>query len=310
MSKISVAMTTYNGEKFILQQLQSLLNQKRRPDEVIIRDDCSKDSTVNIIENFIKNNNLTSWKLIINNKNCGYIENFRKAICDTQGDIIFLCDQDDIWHKDKIERMSSLMEQNEDIKALACSYNFIDAENREITGEEKFYTPKNNKEALSKIDYGKILYYNIAQGCAAAYRRNICEKYINSASSSLPHDWALNIISYETSGLYYLNEELFSYRLHTNNTTGIMNKDSSVKNRIPNLENYALFMQEVSTLNIKEECKKIYSEVSIFTRNRIKFLKNKKISTWLKGFKNKNALKILFLPYLKDLALVITRKIA
>nr|AIA93132.1 Glycos_transf_2 [uncultured Oenococcus sp.] len=71
-----VIIATYNGEKYIQKQLQSILNQRQQPDEVIIRDDCSTDSTGNLIESFIKENGLSNWSFKINAFNKGYRGNF------------------------------------------------------------------------------------------------------------------------------------------------------------------------------------------------------------------------------------------
>ena len=77
---ISIAMTTYNGEKFVIKQLQSLLNQTLQPDEVIIHDDRSSDSTPELVQKFIKENNLTNWHFSVNEKNLGYKQNFYETI--------------------------------------------------------------------------------------------------------------------------------------------------------------------------------------------------------------------------------------
>ena len=95
MSKISVAMTTYNGEKYIEKQLESLRLQTRKIDEVIICDDRSKDNTEKVVTDYINKYNLTGWKFIVNEKNLGFIENFKKSMRLTTGDYIFLADQDD-----------------------------------------------------------------------------------------------------------------------------------------------------------------------------------------------------------------------
>lgn len=85
---ISVALCTFNGEKFIAQQLQSIVNQTIMPDEIIVCDDCSKDRTVNIIRETLKDYN-GHWQFVCNQENLGYKKNFEKAIGLCQGDIIF-----------------------------------------------------------------------------------------------------------------------------------------------------------------------------------------------------------------------------
>ena len=94
--RLSVAMCTYNGEKYIREQLMSIRNQTLRIDEIVICDDCSEDDTVEIIENLIRQYDLPV-RLHVNTWNHGYRKNFEQAICRCSGDIIFLSDQDDIW---------------------------------------------------------------------------------------------------------------------------------------------------------------------------------------------------------------------
>lgn len=99
MEKISVALATYNGEKYIEKQLDSIRNQTIKPDEVVIVDDKSSDRTVALINEFIAVNNLVNWKLFVNEKNVGYRKNFYNALKKVTGEVIFLSDQDDEWHK-------------------------------------------------------------------------------------------------------------------------------------------------------------------------------------------------------------------
>ena len=103
--KISVVMTTYNGEKYVEEQLDSIRVQTRKADEVLIFDDQSSDKTVKIIQHYIDDNKLNNWKITVNAVNKGWRKNFFDGIQETSGDVIFLCDQDDIWVPDKIEKI-------------------------------------------------------------------------------------------------------------------------------------------------------------------------------------------------------------
>lgn len=100
---VSIAMTTYNGEKFIKKQLDSIINQTYKNLEIIICDDGSTDKTIDIIKEYQKKDKRI--KLYINEKNLGFSKNFEKAISLCKGDYIALSDQDDIWELDKIETM-------------------------------------------------------------------------------------------------------------------------------------------------------------------------------------------------------------
>ena len=99
-------MATYNGEKYVIEQLESIKNQSLKPDEVIISDDCSTDNTRSLISEYIKKHNLTNWSLIENHVNKGYKKNFIDSLKFVNGDIVFLSDQDDVWDKEKIRKMA------------------------------------------------------------------------------------------------------------------------------------------------------------------------------------------------------------
>lgn len=127
--KISLVMATYNGAKYLNEQLDSIKNQTLKLDEVIIVDDVSTDDTSYLVEKYISNHQL-NWMFIKNEKNLGYKGNFKKGLAHARGDVIFLCDQDDIWHLDKVERMVEVLNHHPEIKTLASSFNFVDGQGK------------------------------------------------------------------------------------------------------------------------------------------------------------------------------------
>lgn len=226
--KISVAMTTYNGEKYIQKQLESLMNQIQKADEVIIADDLSKDNTANICRKFILDNNLTNWQFYVNEKNIGFIQNFRNAIERTTGDIIFLCDQDDIWLPCKIKELSNILKDNQKVLSVNSSFNFIDQNDKLISVEQKNNYSNQNlidykiaSKNIVSIDYKTIIRYNISPGCTMAFRSLIKEDFLNQEPSKLPHDWEINLYASIKDGLYFYNKPLINYRIHSSNTIGI-----------------------------------------------------------------------------------------
>lgn len=102
--KTSVALCTYNGEKYIKEQLDSILNQTKKVDEIIVCDDCSSDKTVEILNHY-SSTNPGLFKIYINEQNLRSVKNFEKAITLCTGDIIFLSDQDDFWVNEKSGRI-------------------------------------------------------------------------------------------------------------------------------------------------------------------------------------------------------------
>lgn len=238
---ISVAMTSYNGEQYIIKQLQSLIDQTIPPDEVIIVDDCSLDGTVEVIKNFISVNSLgRHWKLICHDQNKGFIETFFQAITNTNGEYIFLCDQDDLWASNKIALMVKEMIKNPNILALSSRFQKIDEFDNNIKNNSMILYSNNNlirkpikENECVKIDVKEVLKYNISPGCTTAFKSTIIEKYkkLNQNATKLPHDWKINIIAALGNGLYFLNTTTTYYRLHHNNTLGI-NRSFNITERI------------------------------------------------------------------------------
>lgn len=227
MEKISVALATYNGEKYIEKQLDSIRNQTIKPYEVVIVDDKSSDRTVALINEFIAVNNLVNWKLFVNEKNVGYRKNFYNALKKVTGEVIFLSDQDDEWHKNKIEVMLKLLRENTDIYALNSAVNLIDeSSNKIILKLEKNYYNSNflyMEHIPQKIEYFDIAYiglHNVSPGCTMAVRREIVDIFLHSYNYLLPHDWFMNLIASADRKCAFLNVALTDYRQHGNNAIG------------------------------------------------------------------------------------------
>lgn len=221
--KTSVVMTTYNGEKYIKEQLVSIMNQTIAPDEVVVVDDASNDATVHIIKEFIEKNKLNHWKFIENTKNLGFNLNFRKALSYSSNELVFLCDQDDIWKENKIESMKKVFQDYTSVYLLACSFDKIDSKGH-VT-KENCSVYKKRLNVLSKITLGELLKDNFAQGCCMAVRREVIKELENDTQNDLEHDWSLALIAALKDGCYFLNQPLIQYRIHLNNTIGFEEKD-------------------------------------------------------------------------------------
>lgn len=223
---ISVVIATYNSEKYIIQQLESIVQQTRNVDEVIIQDDCSTDNTINVVKEFIKNNNLINWKIESNLQNKGYISTFKEAIKRSNGDIIILCDHDDEWVSNKVEIIEKSFNENDNVLVLATSFIKIDENGNEIPVKKKMGRSNNNlirrslkKGQINKMSLRDIAIYNITPGCTCAFsskiKRHIEEEY------KFPHDWQIETVGACMDGLYYLDVVTTKYRIHSKNTIGL-----------------------------------------------------------------------------------------
>lgn len=278
--KLSIAMTTYCGEQYVEEQLESLLMQTRSPDEVVIFDDVSTDRTAELVTAFIERNCLENWKFAVNEKNLGFIANFRRAISATSGDIIFLCDQDDIWNLDKLESFEKKFIAHPDILALNGSFNFIDGDGKRIKTKKKHGRSNHglvffdvNPGDLIEIPYIDIIKGNISPGCCMAFRAELKEHYLGNTTGLIPHDWELNIFACEKGKLGFYNIPVIQYRIHGENAIGI--------------KPYNERIQKTFLSNREKRLKILYEQEKMveFLSNQIK-AENLEILTYVKHYKS------------------------
>lgn len=207
--KISIVMSTYNGEKFITEQLDSLRNQTLAANEVLIIDDCSTDKTVDIIKKYINKYQLTAWNIDVNQKNLGWRQNFMNGIWRSSGELVFTCDQDDIWRKDKLAIMNKIMEENPKITLLTSNYQEFYEDEHTVSG------PWKNDKKLHKISLPNNYLLVKSPGCTHCIRRSLVDLSKKYWQPAYPHDalfWRLAIFS---DGLYTYTDTLINWRKHT-----------------------------------------------------------------------------------------------
>lgn len=289
---ISIVMTTYNGSSFIGEQLNSILQQTLAPDEVIIQDDNSTDGTAEIVQNFLKDHNLESWKLFVNKKNLGWTSNFYDALKKSCGSIVFCSDQDDVWLPEKIEIMTNIMLQNPAILSLTCNRIVIDGSGKEnnLLNSEENYTFK-----CTNVSNPKKFNNRVLLGCCSAYRKGLIEKYIEINDREYGHDAQLAKISALQDGAYYLQCRLVKYRIHNSNTSGVSGDvpigSSTLDKRKQFLEKNIEWLNKLYKIEIDKEKKKVIKSHYILQRNRLKFLEN--------GWRGSGSLLVAFPKYIE-----------
>ena len=262
---VSVCMGTYNGETYIEQQLNTILQQTKAPEEVILCDDRSTDSTVSIIEQFIRKNGLDGkWKLYRNKINKGYPSNFYYACSLCNEEIVFLADQDDIWKNDKIEKMCRVMEENHRAKSICCKFNLMDEKEQEI---HSIMAPTHAHETgeVRNVPIEEIFYKCQWPGMVMAYRRDWYESW-TKGNYQIPHDFLIAARAAEEGGFFQLDETLAYHRRHDHNIGGeehhirkLLNKDRKLKE----IQDYLQILQQF----LKEE---------VLTTETAKLLLNRK----------------------------------
>ena len=132
---LSVALITYNGEKYLLEQLESLKNQTRLPDELVVCDDGSTDGTLEILQKFIVSAPFPV-RVFQNTKNVGPGFNFRKVFFLCEKDLVFFCDQDDVWYPDKLARAEAVFRAEPEVGLVLMNDRWVNAEGKPLLGSD------------------------------------------------------------------------------------------------------------------------------------------------------------------------------
>lgn len=213
----SIVMTTYNGEKYIYEQLQSLFNQTVTPKEVLIFDDCSTDSTIKSIHNFITNHHL-DWKLIINSNNRGWKKNFMMGLAQARYELIFLCDQDDVWNNDKCEIMISALNSNPGCNLLMSNYTAF-AEDKSVKIPISMRYQKNNKK-IYKIELNiRNLVSVLRPGCTYLLKNSFFKKISPFYIEGVAHDRFIYQLGVLTESAYLIQTKTINFRRHNSNNS-------------------------------------------------------------------------------------------
>ena len=330
MGTLSVALALYNGEKFLEPQLDSLLQQTRQADEVILCDDCSTDRTAALAERFIEEHGLSHWKLFRYEANGGYQRNFCRALEQATGDLIFLCDQDDVWLPHKLEEMERLCEAHQEILSLSSSFQMIDAKGKPLEETESpgwsnhgLVPMEVGQGELVQIPFSVILQYNLFPGCTTVVRRELKDRYLQSSERQMPHDWELNLLAGSEEGLYFYNRPLIAYRIHGNNTIGHSSNrheakfkmESTREKRLRIVEEYLGHAQLLSRLEaageLPKEIRRAVPAYHAYLLSRKSFLEQGHLGTWVRALwrypRAKTLRWIHFRHLLGDLAAVYRR---
>lgn len=210
-NNISVAMTTYNGERFLNKQIDSILTQTLMPDEIIICDDGSSDGTKNILESY-QSMHSDLIKVYYNETNLGYIKNFEKAISLTKGDFIALSDQDDLWVPNRL--ISLFTEINESLLVYSDS-KIINS--NDLIVSHNFIADCDKFPTYSFMDL--FLRKGIVQGSSILFSRTLYEKAI-PFPDIIPHDVWLITIAKNYNRISFSKNTFLYYRMHDKNVIG------------------------------------------------------------------------------------------
>lgn len=245
--KVSIAMALYNGEEFLIDQLESINKQTYPIFELVACDDGSTDNTKQIFETYIQANKLENYRYIRNEKNLGYSSNFLHAASLCSGDIILFSDQDDIWNSNKIQKMIDVFEAHPDAEAVVCSYvPFISGGTMTKSLVEYLKKIKYNKKTM-QVPFNIQVQTMLSGGLTLAVRKktlNEIAQYI--AQYHMTYDIPVGLICSSRRTLYRIPDVLVKHRIHSSNAgkpnLNILSRLSDLKRHIKgrNIELYHL----------------------------------------------------------------------
>ena len=220
MAHISVCIASYNGEKYIKEQLDSILNQIGEQDEVIISDDCSTDKTISIIES-LNDKRIHLFKSSIKFKNHNF--NFENALKKASGEIIFLADQDDIWTKNKVSRfLETFTKTNANLVISDC---FLVNSQKQLISDSFF------KIRHSRSGFLKNFHKNSYVGCCMAFNRKVLEASLPFPKNLFSHDTWIGLIGEMIGKTHFLKDKLIYFRRHGENFSTHNLGDSFLTNK-------------------------------------------------------------------------------
>ena len=267
--KVIILLSTYNGEKYIEQQINSLLKQTYKNINIYVRDDGSKDGTLEILKKYEEKGEI----FLIQGKNIGFINSFMELLKKVEkADYYSFCDQDDVWNEDKIERAVRALEKEDNDKILlyASNYEFYDS-NMEFLGKSPY---KNKRPSFQKA---------IVECISPGMTMMINEKARKEVANNTPnycayHDWWMYLVASAFGKVVYDNTPTVKYRRHKENVSeeeaGVLKlivrtikrrKFSNIWNK---LKKQLINFNEIYGENLKEEDKKI---LKLFINEKFSF---------------------------------------
>lgn len=251
--KISIALCTYNGAKYLQEQLDSFAAQTRLPDELVVCDDASSDDTNLLLKSFAKAAPF-DVRIFVNRKNLGSSKNFEQAIEKCSGDIIALSDQDDVWLPEKLESIASAFRSQLDA-GLVFTDAIVTDEHLKPTGWKLWdmtFRRRDRRRFIKGEAVDVLLEYNVVTGATMAFRSHFRDQLLPIPElTDFMHDGWISLVIATRSRLHFVPESLIHYRQHSHQqlSAGLSKWSMSIKERHSiDLKNRVLALQRLPEL--------------------------------------------------------------
>ncbi|MHA7816696.1 MAG: glycosyltransferase family 2 protein [Pseudohaliea sp.] len=217
--KVSVVLCTYNGERYLGEQLGSILGQTTLPAEVIVYDDCSSDGTIRLAEGLAEET-AVPVRILSGSENLGAGRAFSVALAAASGDLIVLADQDDRWQADRLEQLvraaSALpaMRPRLFVSSLVLTNEAGDSLRARHPGLERALECRD-------LSWRDLAFGNLIPGCAMAFDRSLLERLLPVPGEAVLHDWWIALCASCLGEIHFLDGGTIYYRVHGNNNQGV-----------------------------------------------------------------------------------------
>ncbi len=291
----SIALCTYNGGPFLRAQLDSFLAQTTPAQEIVVVDDQSTDDTEQIL---LEYKNRLPLKIHKNPVQLGFVKNFERALSLCQNEIIFLSDQDDIWHANKIETLLQTFQQNPDIQLVFSNSRLVDEAGKDLgkSSWEAIHFTEKERASFRQGEGQKVLLKKaVVAGNTIALKRNFLQKALPIPNFWIHDEW-LMALAVCNGSVSMMEEELISYRQHHKQSIGAVGTglQQRLKKRIQRAnrfrwESFSQEHQKWQSLQLRvENSSALLAEKISFQREKAGYAQLRLLRTW---------------PILKNLAL-------
>ncbi len=289
MEKVDILLATYNGEKYLKEQMDSILNQTHSDFRLIISDDCSIDKTKEILEEYAKKDD----RIVLFNqeKNLGVTGNFEFLLSKVTSDYFMFSDQDDIWKKDKIEKCIAKI-KNDAADLVYSDLEVVD-ENLQVT-YESYWKLKGFYDKIKKHnDFDSLYLNNYITGCTMLSKKEWIKKILPfpHGSEFVIFDYWMALMISQNGKMAYIEQPLIQYRQHKKNTIGSKKRSDSINSFWEmrdlfvevKIEHFQTFVNNEDRFE-KEETK-LLSKKSLEYFQRLKNVKHVNFKSWGLFFK-------------------------
>ena len=222
VNEVSVVLTTYNGERFIEEQLRSILHQTHKPSEIVLVDDASTDRVCEIAEQLLRQCDIP-YLILKNESNMGYMRAFEKGLQSATGEYIAFSDQDDVWDLDKLHHLFNAMQNLErqypkvplltfsDVKVVDQDLNVY---SNSFNKAQKFYMGSTSQS------FHSLCVQNVIPGMSMMINRKLKELATPFPEHAIHHDWWIALVCAHSGKIQYVDLPLVYYRQHGANVLG------------------------------------------------------------------------------------------